>query len=65
MEKKYRIVGMACPHCQATVTKAISAVEGVESVNVDLSSGVATVNGDAAPEAVSAAVYAAGFTVAE
>lgn len=63
MERKYHIVGMACPHCQSTVAKALSALEGAESVDVDLSSGIATVRGDVAPEAVTAAVYAAGFTV--
>ena len=63
MERKYHIVGMACPHCQSTVAKALSALEGAESVDVDLSSGIATVRGNVAPEAVTAAVYAAGFTV--
>ncbi len=63
MERKYRIAGMSCPHCQATVTKALSALDGAESVTVDLSSGIATVRGEVSPEAVNAAVYAAGFTV--
>jgi len=65
MERKYRIVGMACPHCQATVTKALSALEGAESVTVDLSTGIATVCGDVDPSAVNAAIYNAGFTVGE
>lgn len=63
MERKYHVMGMACPHCQSTVTKALSALEGAESVNVDLSSGIATVVGDVAPEAVHKAVYDAGFTI--
>ncbi|MDE6036776.1 MAG: SO_0444 family Cu/Zn efflux transporter [Duncaniella sp.] len=63
MERKYRISGMACPHCQATVTKAISALEGVKSVSVDLASGIATVTGDVNDDAVSKAVYDAGFNV--
>ncbi len=63
MERKYRIAGMSCPHCQATVTKALSALDGAESVTVDLSSGIATVRGEVSPEAVNAAVYAAGFIV--
>lgn len=65
MERKYRISGMACPHCQATVTKALSALEGAEDVTVDLSTGIATVRGNVDPSAVTAAVYAAGFTVEE
>ena len=65
MENKYRISGMACPHCQATVTKAISAIEGVESVSVDLASGIATVTGNVNADAVNKAVYDAGFNVEE
>lgn len=65
MERKYRISGMACPHCQATVTKAISALEGVQSVTVDLSSGIATVIGDVNADAVGKAVYDAGFNLTE
>lgn len=65
MERKYRIVGMSCPHCQATVTKALSSLEGAESVTVDLSTGIATVCGNVDPSAVTSAVYAAGFTVGE
>ncbi len=64
MSKKYQIKGMNCPHCQASVQKAISAVKGVESVDVNLSSGVATVEGQPDDNAVHAAVRAAGFDIA-
>lgn len=63
MERKYHVVGMSCPHCQSTVTKVLSALDGAESVTVDLSSGIATVVGQVDPEAVRKAVYDAGFTV--
>lgn len=63
MKREYRIEGMACPHCQATVTKALSSLSGAENVTVDLSSGTATVIGDVSPEAVKEAVYNAGFTI--
>lgn len=57
----YRIGGMACAHCQATVTKALSALEGAEQVDVDLTRGTATVQGAVAPEEVEKAVTLAGF----
>ena len=63
MTKEYQIKGMNCPHCQATVTKSISGVNGVEQVEVNLSSGTATVEGSHNPEDVVAAVRAAGFDV--
>lgn len=62
MTKEYLITGMNCPHCQAAVTKSIAAVQGVENVNVELSTGRALVEGEHDPEAVAAAVHAAGFT---
>ena len=34
MEKKMIIEGMMCPHCEATVKKALEAVDGVESAEV-------------------------------
>lgn len=37
-----RIRGMSCNHCVAAVTKALSAIEGVDHVTVDLAKGEAT-----------------------
>ena len=39
------IDGMTCNHCKTNVEKAISSVEGVESVTVDLQSATATIKG--------------------
>ena len=39
----YRVDGMTCAHCERAVTAEISAVDGVESVTVDLTSGTVTV----------------------
>ncbi len=63
MRREYIIEGMSCPHCQATVTKAISALSGAENVTTDLSTGTAIVEGEVSPEAVKEAVYNAGFTI--
>lgn len=61
MTKEYQIKGMNCPHCQAAVTKAIAAVEGVKAVDVNLGAAKATVEGEHNPADVIAAVHAAGF----
>lgn len=63
MTKTYTITGMNCPHCQATVTKSISAVNGITKVEVSLSDGIAIVEGEHKPEELIAAVRAAGFDV--
>lgn len=60
---EYTVVGMNCSHCQAAVTKSILAVEGVTQVDVNLSTGKATVVGNHRVEDVVAAVRHAGFDV--
>jgi Cu2+-exporting ATPase len=63
MEKVITIEGMMCQHCVAHVTKALTGVPGVETVNVSLENGNATVTGNADPAALTAAVTDAGYEV--
>ncbi len=39
----FTVTGMSCDHCRRAVTQEISAVDGVESVDVDLASGTVSV----------------------
>ncbi len=43
MTRTMKIEGMMCPHCEATVKKALEAVEGVESAQVSHEQGTAVV----------------------
>ncbi len=63
MTQKFVIKGMECAHCQAAVTNAIRGVDGVEDVEVNLSSRTATVRGPFSSEAIISAVRAAGFDI--
>ncbi len=63
MNKDYRIKGMDCPHCSATVERTIRGLEGVEEVSVDLAKGVAHVRGNVDDAALARAVELAGFSV--
>lgn len=63
MTKEYTIKGMNCSHCQATVTKSISSVKGVKQVDVNLSTGIATVEGEHNSVDVVSAIKNAGFDV--
>lgn len=63
MTHEYKINGMNCNHCRASVEKAISQVEGVEKVEVNLSTGIAVVTGDVSPDKITDAVSRAGFDV--
>lgn len=59
--KVYKVKGMACPHCRASVEKAVAAVPGVEGVVVNLATGEATVSGTPSETDIRAAITAAGF----
>jgi copper chaperone len=58
------IQGMTCQHCVKAVTEALSGVPGVRGASVDLQGGTARVEGDAAPEALLAAVREEGYEAA-
>jgi copper ion binding protein len=64
--QSYSITGMTCGNCVRHVTEAVSSVEGVSSVSVDLETGTATVTSDGPVDdaAVAAAVDDAGYQVA-
>ncbi|MBR2193562.1 MAG: heavy-metal-associated domain-containing protein [Bacteroidaceae bacterium] len=59
----YTVKGMSCNHCKASVEKAISGVEGVEKVEVDLTKGIAYVEGKHDIQAALDAVNAIGFNI--
>lgn len=62
----YRVIGMTCSHCVNAVSTELRQLEGVESVDVDLDAGTATVV-SAAPldvAAVAVAVDEAGYELA-
>ena len=62
--REYLVEGMTCRHCRAAVTEELSAVAGVERVEVDLASGRVAVSGRAfEDEAIVAAVEEAGYGV--
>ena len=57
---------MTCGHCVKAVTEEVSAIEGVESVAVDLETGAVTVTAATDPtrEQMAAAVDEAGYVLA-
>ena len=59
------IKGMSCGHCVNAVTDALSGIEGIENVNVDLDKGEATYD-ETTPvpsETIKKAISAIGFEV--
>lgn len=59
--RTYRVEGLRCNHCKANAEKAITALDGVEKVEIDLASGIAVVEGKVAEDDVRKAVEALGF----
>lgn len=60
------VPGMTCGHCEASVTKEVSNVSGVASVEVDLTTKLVTVAGSNLDRAALVeAIDEAGFDVAE
>ena len=62
----YTVAGMTCSHCVQAVTGELSALPGVEEVQIDLTSGAVTVTSDAplADHEVRAAIDEAGYELA-
>lgn len=59
--ERYDVTGMSCAACSARVEKAVSKVNGVSKVSVNLLSNSMTVEGNVPPEDIIKAVEDAGY----
>jgi copper chaperone len=61
----YTVVGMTCDHCVRSVESEVTKLDGVESVAVDLDTGLVTIESTQLidDEAFAAAVDEAGYEV--
>lgn len=70
LKAEFKVEGMTCSHCVASVTEELSALEGVQSVGVELNvGGLSTVTVLSAsaldPENVRAAIDEAGYSLVD
>jgi copper chaperone CopZ len=64
-ERTYTVSGMSCGHCGAAVKDEVSALHGVESVDVDLATKLVVVRGEGLnDDAIRAAIDEAGYEAA-
>ena len=63
--KTFLIEGMTCNHCAANVRNAITDIDGVKGVKVNLGQKNAVVDGDYNSDEVKAAIIKAGYKVVE
>lgn len=61
--QNFKVGGMMCAACSARVEKAVNAVDGVESCNVNLLMNSLSVEGTAEDKAIMDAVKKAGYTI--
>jgi copper chaperone len=64
----YLVTGLTCGHCVSSVTEEVSAIDSVESVNIELVKGGASVvsvasSAPVSDEQIRAAVTEAGYTL--
>jgi len=61
----YTVPALHCGHCKASVTEELSALEGVEAVDVDLDTKLVVVTGSGLDDsALRAAIEEAGYEAA-
>ncbi len=61
----YTVPGMHCEHCERAVTEEVSALEGIESVVVDLETKRVDVHGEHLDDAaIRAAIEESGYEAA-
>jgi copper chaperone len=67
MTTTIKVKGMSCQHCVASVTNALSAIDGISDVQVDLDKGIAVFQEDVPidPETIKKAIAATGFEVVD
>src|SRR6266508_3008721 len=61
----YTVVGMTCNSCVNKVTNAVSAVEGVDDIDVDVSNGTLEVSGQISDASIRDAMAQAGYKIAK
>ena len=60
-KQEFKVEGMRCNHCKANVEKAVSSIQGVESVEVSLEDKIVLVKGNFTPDDVKKAIEELGF----
>ncbi|WP_433226142.1 heavy-metal-associated domain-containing protein [Microtetraspora malaysiensis] len=63
----YTVTGMTCGHCVSSVKEEVGEVAGVTGVEVDLATGLVTVDSEGSVDAaaIAAAVEEAGYEVVD
>ena len=58
---KLNVEGMTCGHCQKVVKETLEGIPGIDSADVDLEAGTATLQGSADAQVLISAVEDEGY----
>ncbi|QGN06785.1 heavy metal transporter [Halorhabdus sp. CBA1104] len=61
MSRTITVTGMSCEHCEQSVVEALEALDGVAAASADHDADEATIEGEADPGTLVAAVEDAGY----
>ena len=57
----YTVPGISCGHCKSAIESEVGALDGIESVVVDIDTKQVAVVGSASDDAIRAAIVEAGY----
>ena len=60
-DSTYSVPGISCGHCKSAIEAEVGALDGVESVVVDIDTKQVAVVGSASDDAIRAAIVEAGY----
>jgi len=60
-DSTYSVPGISCGHCKSAIETEVGALDGVESVVVDIDTKQVAVVGSASDDAIRAAIVEAGY----
>ena len=60
-DSTYTVPGISCGHCKSAIETEVGALDGIESVVVDIDTKQVAVVGSASDDAIRAAIVEAGY----
>ena len=64
-ERTFSVPGISCDHCKAAIETTVSAVNGVDTVTIDIAAKTVRVTGSATETQLRAAIDDAGYQAAD
>jgi len=59
--EEFKVTGMSCSHCAATIKDSVSKIKGVESAEIDFKNQLLFVKGDYDPKIVIDTIISLGY----